>query len=103
LNRVHSSLPSASNGRTILPRSSDPELRLSEPQSKINTLFLPDDDPNDACKPIAAPKGPFPTTTTSNVECDFGGRFESASLTIFASPQEIRLFFASLLLCIIKA
>jgi hypothetical protein len=24
-------------------------------------------------------------------------------LTIFASPQEIRLFFASLLLCIIKA
>ena len=93
---VHSSLPSASRGRTIRPRSSDPELTLACPESKINiffflfvvvfTFFVDDDD---TCNPIAAPMGPFPITTTSNAVPDGGGSVR-LSLTI-ASPQEILL------------
>ena len=80
---VHSSLPSASNGRTILPRSSDPELKLSSPESKIKIFFS---FFSDKCKPMAAPRGPFPMTMTSNSAPETGGGVK-LSLTI-ASPQE---------------
>ena len=90
---VHSSLPSASNGRTILPRSSDPELKLSSPESKIKIFFFSFFF-SDKCKPMAAPRGPFPTTMTSNSAPEAGGAVK-LSLTM-ASPQEILLLFLAL-------
>ena len=64
--RVHRSRPSASNGLTILPISSDADVRRFPP-STTRTLY----PPSATCLATAEPIGPFPMTMTSFSEaCD---------------------------------